>query len=270
MTTLLGASSSKIGGEWFFLALAAFIVIGLLLSRDPGRKQMLQRLADHLGGTFVDGGLFGETRVDFTIAGQGASLKFFGGSKGNPPYTRVLVGVRNRSPGTLHILQDGFAQSFLKIFGAQDLIIGDAAFDKEYVIKATPESLAVRIFSPEQRSAVIRTVRRLRGFADPSFDLDPNYLSVVVRQYLRKEEALNTLITAAREFLGYVMATSMPSGIVMGELKAAEGGLCPVCGTLLREPLARCEHCRTPHHAECWAYMGRCSTYACRGTRSRV
>lgn len=25
-----------------------------------------------------------------------------------------------------------------------------------------------------------------------------------------------------------------------------------------------CRACRTPHHAECWSYLGRCSTYACR------
>ena len=264
-------ASSKVPGAWFLVGLAVVIAIGLLLSWDPGRKDMLRRLAGQLGGTFVDGGiLFNESRIDFTIAGRSASLRFYGGSKHSRPNTRVHVDVQGRSPGTLHVLQDGFGQSFLKIFGAQDLLIGDAAFDKEYVIKATPESLAARIFSPERRSAVIRTVRRLRGFADPSFDLDSNSLTVVVRQYLRKEEALKTLITAATEFLGDVTATSMPSGIVMGELKAAEGGLCPVCGTLLREPLARCERCMTPHHEECWTYMGRCATYACRGTRARA
>lgn len=271
MIPLLAAASSKGPGVWFFVALAVVITIALLLSWDPGRKDRLRRLAGQLGGTFVDGGfLFNESSIDFTIAGKNASLRFYGGSKHSPPNTRVLVDFQGRSPGTLHVLQDGFGQSFLKIFGAQDLLIGDAAFDKEYVIKATPESLAARIFSPERRSEVIRTVRRLRGFPDPSFDLDPNSLSVVVRQYLQKEEALKTLITAATEFLDHVTAISMPSGIVLGEVKTAGGGLCLVCGTGLREPLARCEQCRTPHHAECWSYLGRCATYACRGTRARA
>jgi len=254
---------------FLFLGLALFIAIRLLISRDKVHNGVLQRVAGRLGGTLVPGGLLSESRIDFTIAGRSASLRFFGGSKHSSANTRVLVDVQGRSPGTLHLLRDGFAQSFLKIFGAQDLIIGDAAFDKDYVVKAAPESLAARIFSPERRSEVIRTVRRLRGFADPSFDLDPNYLSVVVRQYLRDEESLSTLITAATEFLSQVSAISATSGIVLGEVHVAGGGGdCPVCGTVLREPLARCERCRTPHHVECWTYMGRCATYACRGARA--
>lgn len=266
---LLGSSTVP-DAVWLLvlIGMVLFVVIGLAFSRDRSRAEMLRRLAGRLGGTLVEGGLFDESRIDFAIAGRGASLQFFGGSRGDPPYSRVLVAARGLPPGTLHILRDGFAQSFLKIFGAQDLRIGDAAFDEEYVIKATPESLAARVFSPERRREVIRTVRRLRGWADPSFDVDQHYLSVVVRQYLRDETALQTLITVATEFLGHVTATTTPSGIVLGEVRIS-GGLCPVCGTGLRDRLVKCERCRTPQHAECWAYLGRCATYACRGTRAR-
>jgi hypothetical protein len=270
MTPLQGSLPPEIAGLFFLLGLGFVIAIGLLNSRDKTWNGILRRVAVRVGGTLVEGGLFGESRIDFAIAGRGASLQFFGGSRGNSPYSRVLLDIRGLSAGTLHILEDGFAQFFLKMFGAQDLLIGDASFDEDYVIKATPESLAARIFSPARRSEVIRTVRRLRGFADPSFDLDENYLSVVVRQYLRDETALNTLITAATEFLGHVTALSTPRGVELGEVKIAAEGHCPVCGTGLREPLARCERCRTPHHGECWSYLGRCATYACRGTRSQA
>jgi hypothetical protein len=270
MTPLCGSVPPGILVLFVSLALGAIVLIALLNSRGQARNAMLRRLADRVGGTLVEGGFLSESRIDFSIGERGASLQFFGGSRHHGPYSRVLVDVRGVSPGTFHVLQDGFARSFLKIFGAQDLIIGDAAFDKDYVIKATPESLAARIFSPERRSQVIRTVRRLRGFADPRFGLDESYLSVVVRQYLRDEEALATLITAAMEFFGHVAASGIPRGVVLGEVQIAGGGLCLVCGTGLREPLARCEQCRTPHHAECWSYLGRCATYACRGTRARA
>jgi len=269
MIPLFGSLPPGIFLLFISLALGAIVGIALLNSRRKARNAMLRRLAGHVGGTLVEGGFLSESRIDFAIAGRGASLQFFGGSRHRHPYSRVLVDIRGISPGTLHILEDGFARSFLKIFGAQDLSIGDASFDKDYVIKATPESLAARIFSPERRSVVIRTVRGLRGFADPRFDLDENYLSVVVRQYLRIEPSLRTLLTAATEFLGHVTATSISHGVVLGEVRIA-GGLCPVCGTGLREPLARCEQCRTPHHEECWAYLGSCATYACRGTRARA
>lgn len=41
---------------------------------------------------------------------------------------------------------------------------------------------------------------------------------------------------------------------------------CPVCGEGLAGPVQRCTGCDTPHHPECWAFAGRCSTYACEGS----
>jgi hypothetical protein len=41
-------------------------------------------------------------------------------------------------------------------------------------------------------------------------------------------------------------------------------GNCPVCGEAMTARVVVCARCRTPHHAECWAYVGQCSTYGCR------
>ena len=40
---------------------------------------------------------------------------------------------------------------------------------------------------------------------------------------------------------------------------------CQVCGAGLTEDIVRCAGCATAHHAECWTYIGRCSTYGCGG-----
>jgi hypothetical protein len=45
---------------------------------------------------------------------------------------------------------------------------------------------------------------------------------------------------------------------------AAEGE-CQVCGvTLGQGTVVRCRRCATPHHEDCWAYTGECSTFACK------
>ncbi len=72
-----------------------------------------------------------------------------------------------------------------------------------------------------------------------SFDEDDVF---GVRRQLRDEQTLQTLITAATEFLGNVPARSTPSGMVLGEVHVAGGGTGPLCG-----------RCRTPQHAECRA-----------------
>jgi hypothetical protein len=47
----------------------------------------------------------------------------------------------------------------------------------------------------------------------------------------------------------------------------AAAGLCQVCGEKMETRVVYCARCRTPHHEECWTYVGNCSTYACREIR---
>ena len=92
-------------------------------------------------------------------------------------------------------------------------------------------------------------------------------MTVKVRRYLRDERDLLTLLECARDFTAFAIRPPEPTGIVLDEVRVASGGECPVCGTVMAASV-RCEACRTPHHSECWQYMGRCSTYACKGTRA--
>lgn len=47
----------------------------------------------------------------------------------------------------------------------------------------------------------------------------------------------------------------------------AAAGECQVCLEKMDSRVVYCAKCRTPHHEECWSYMGMCSTYGCREIR---
>jgi hypothetical protein len=47
----------------------------------------------------------------------------------------------------------------------------------------------------------------------------------------------------------------------------ARAGECQVCGETMESRVVFCAKCRTPHHEECWSYVGQCSTYGCREIR---
>jgi hypothetical protein len=47
----------------------------------------------------------------------------------------------------------------------------------------------------------------------------------------------------------------------------AAAGVCQVCLEKMDSRVVYCAKCRTPHHEECWSYMGQCSTYGCREIR---
>jgi hypothetical protein len=40
--------------------------------------------------------------------------------------------------------------------------------------------------------------------------------------------------------------------------------ICKVCAEAIDQgPVIFCASCRTPHHRECWEYIGACSIYGC-------
>lgn len=50
----------------------------------------------------------------------------------------------------------------------------------------------------------------------------------------------------------------------VGLLLVREESTCRICGEVLSAlPRVRCRRCRTPHHEECWEYVGGCSVFAC-------
>ena len=55
--------------------------------------------------------------------------------------------------------------------------------------------------------------------------------------------------------------------LVVGVDAAADARQCGVCGDPLAAagPTVACSLCESPHHQECWEYLGGCSTYACEG-----
>jgi hypothetical protein len=267
-SVVLLASRDLPGPVIFLIVIVVAVFIAYSILQNKAFRGTLIRVAERTGGTFVEGGWFSTDSLELKVAGYPARVEFYGGSKNSSPYSRVVVSLGRASPGYLHILEHGFGQSFLQMFGAQDLEIGDPDFDRAYVIKATPAVLATRLFNPQRRREGIRAVLQLHGYSHPTFDLDSSSATVMVRQLLRTENDLLLLINAAKEFVAFVLPPAEPAGVVLGELKVTPDGQCPVCGTSLREALVRCEMCRTPHHEQCWTYMGRCSTYGCRGKRS--
>jgi hypothetical protein len=259
----------------FLLGIGAVTVVGVTVvilwmtisSAAQTREEVFQAMALRLEGRFVTGGFLTPDSIVFPLGSTEATAEFVPVSEENTGRTTLQVLVQDPSPGTLHILPEGFVQSFLKMFGAQDLSVGDPGFDADYVVKATPESLAARVFSPDRRTRVIAAVRRLSPFRHPTIELTRFQLRIQVREELKSQASVLALVKTATEFLEFLQMAAPTPGIQMEELRSSRDSACPVCGTALADLVVRCEACKTPHHSECWDYMGRCSTYACKGTR---
>ena len=246
------------------IMVAIYLIARAVITYQGQRREYFEAAARRLGGTYQPARLGHGDLIEFPFEGRTARLEFRSPGEDDQGGTQLLVPLTKPPPGTLHILPEGFGQQFLKMFGAQDISVGDPAFDAAYVVKANPESFAARVFGYERRTRVILAVRQLEGMSHPTIEVGWAHLRVQVREEVRTEGRLLGLVKTAKEFLD---ALRLDSEIELGDLSTSKTSMCPVCGSGMDDLVVRCEICKTPHHVECWKYVGQCSTYACAGKR---
>ena len=240
------------------LVLAYLIAVSAIHART-GIEERIQGFAASLRGTVLPGSLAVLPSIRFQIRGLAARMEF---SPGLEPVTRLRVQIPQWSEGSLLIDRDRTARTFLEFLGGGSCKVGDRLLDMQYRTEAHPVALVRRIFAPERMAEVVETVRRLHHCRGFSLTLRPGWLEIQVRECLRDVPVVLGMERTASEFVGYLLGIGDP-GMVWGEVVERMTGRCPICTTELREPLIRCERCRSPHHRECWDYLGRCATFGC-------
>lgn len=239
------------------------ILFALLRWRDR-RDAGLFRAAVRLRGRVPDSDGLELRSIQFTIDGRPASAEF---EEGESKVTRVKVSMRRRSPGVFRVIPQNVARLNARFIGSPDIRVGSPAFDKAWYVTARPSSLAGRIFSEDRRDRVVASVERLARFESPSIEVTRDTLVVRVNGILTREIDLLDLAATATEFVGYLFHLGPEEGIAWVDNGDVDPGLCPVCAAPMKDGIVLCNKCRTPHHEECWLYVGQCSTYACKGKR---
>lgn len=233
--------------SFFAVAGVVFVVaILFIVLSDSWRGDMLRCFAEKHRCRYVDGVL----RVP--IQGRQACVQFqYGMSRS----TTLRLPLSSFQGGTIEIVEDP-----LPYFGPihrSMLAIGDERFDRAFDVRSSPVSLAVSLFAPSRRAAVIATIRRFEGQA-LSIKAGNGWLDVRVGGLL-EEAGLLLLMRTAEEMVVHLAGDD---GIRWVESQTLTG-TCPVCSSALAEPLVRCSRCDTPHHEECWRYLERCAVYGC-------
>jgi hypothetical protein len=200
--------------------------------------------------------------IVFAVEGRPAVLEEVWSFDAEAPHVRLTVDFRGVSPGTLKIFQEGLFSPIARLFGAQDLTIGDKAFDALYVVKAAPASLATSVFGGLRRERLIASIRAAGRYLSPVFDLSRDTLRVQTADFEVSRALLERMVAAGRELTAAILGVK-GSTLLWDEPGVPANARCPVCGSPMRAALTVCRECRTPHHHECWLYAGGCSTYAC-------
>jgi len=238
------------------VGLVCFLLLASVLNVHTEAEERIRGFAASLRGRFVWGGLLEFPSIHLSIRGRDAWMRFF---TGNYPSTTLEVRLPGPSDGLLRITPDSMGKSWLRFIGVQEVEIGDPSFDALYFVESLPESLARRVFAPERREEAIAAVRRLGACPDFTLTVQKELLRIHVGEVVRDVPVILALEKTASDFVGFLTDEAVPAL----QFEECLTGRCPICTTVLREPLVRCRRCRAQHHQECWDYAGRCATYGC-------
>jgi hypothetical protein len=244
------------------IVVAVAVVVSILQSREVRARleQSLATLAGQLQGRYTPSGLFQNDTIQFTLEDRPAVLEI---ATGKRPFSHLQVVLPRHPGGSLSITRNTFAQFFVSATEGPRLRIGDPLFDDLYAVRSSPEALGRRVFAPLRRQEAMTAVRRLLSCAELAIRVTPTLLEVRITETADSPEIGMALVRTARDFLRFLYDLDVQPGIKAGEFIELLSGRCPICTTVLAEPLVRCPRCRSPHHRPCWEYLGHCATYGC-------
>jgi hypothetical protein len=147
-------------------------------------------------------------------------------------------------------------------------LVGDHKFDARFVVRTPDEQRAQRLLS----DGVRWQIDRLAHFADGVelfIAFKHGHIIIEKKVALSRDDDLDEFTRLCLELFDQAMLTRSVGieFLHQSEAKVLDDPVCPVCGEEIVTDMVFCRRCLTPHHAECWRYIGSCSTFACQETR---
>jgi hypothetical protein len=256
---------------FFVLSILLFVMLGTVGERMYGRRRrrrLFRDLAKHFKGAYDAGGLFsrpalrlryGETWAVVTQSHAGGP--FFGRSlqvriAWPHPNVRCEI-IATPEPRLLRGLRHAWL--LIEMDGTD--------FGERYIVTGAEES----VVRPLLTDGVQWQIDRLRKLVPDErlYVLIRDGQLIVQRpwQNLRLEPTVAFIQMALELFDQCMLARA--SGIEFlntDEAQSLDRIECKVCGESIASDLVFCRRCKTPHHQECWQYVGVCSVYGCRET----
>jgi hypothetical protein len=251
-----------------FLATMAANVAG-------ARYKAYRQLALRFGGRYENRGLSDPPTVSFQHSGAHVRVGLAPNVPGQVmvPRTRVVARFAKGLPLRLELAPSARASPPQPPKGTRVVNSGDTEFDRSYVTRANDADITREFLSPSVRWA-IENLRKLAPPGGMLISVNPERLLVQVDRNLGTQtEPLCNAVALAVGILDQLVLsvqTRLTQGIAIvaaGPASAEDAGppLCKVCGEAINDKHVVCTTCRTPHHRDCWQFVGGCSIFGCNG-----
>jgi len=242
------------------------------------RYKAYRQLAGRYRGRYESRGLAEPPTVSFTYHGSMVRVGLAPNPPGqaNAPRTRVVARFARGLPFRMELAPVARPAPPQAPKGTRVVRIGNPEFDRGYVVQANDVEMACEFLAASVRWS-IDNLQRLAPPGGILVSINPERLLVQVDRNLgQSSEALATMVREAlviHDGLQVGVAARLSQGVsivAVGPADTADAGppICKVCGEMIVEPEVVCAVCRTPHHRDCWEFVGSCSIYGCKGKES--
>ncbi len=151
----------------FFLAVAGLVVWAAARQSRHGMENMRQT-AGALGLQFIEkpptaGIFYTDLRATGQVRGKQVELFPFatGSGKSRIQWSAVSAAVPVAVGLTFHLRRQGFGTKFMELFGAKEITVGDAEFDRDWFIQTNRPEFFREALLPELRGKITTLVREL-------------------------------------------------------------------------------------------------------------
>ena len=271
----------------------ALVVIGLLflgvyllirLTAAAGawlsgsRYRAYRQLAARYHGKYESRGLTDPPTISFSYHGSNIRVGLapqLAGQATNPR-TRVVARFARGLPFRMELAPVARPAPAQTPKGTRVVRVGDQEFDRGFVVQANDAEMAREFLSPSVRWS-IGNLQRLAPPNGMLISINPERLLVQIDRNLgNNAEALDRAVSEAlliHDGLRQGVAARLTQGVsivAVGPATEDDAGppICKVCGEAIFHPSVICVQCRTPHHRDCWEFVGACSIYGCSGKQS--
>lgn len=132
----------------------------------PSKEEVWRQLCSEIGADFIDGGLWRGAKVEARVREWTITLDTFVVSTGKTsvPFTRLRAPYVNKDGFRFRIYRKSMFSGLGKLFGMQDIEVGHADFDREFIIQGSDDNKVRLLFGNSE-------IRRLME-AQPAIHLE--------------------------------------------------------------------------------------------------
>ncbi len=263
------------------VVLSIYIIIRLMSNFSAwmtgARFRAYRQLASRYHGRYETRGLSDPPTVSFMH--NGASVRVglaptIMGQPGQIPRTRVVARFSHGIPFRMELAPVARPAPPQPPKGTRLVTAGDPAFDLGFVVRANDVEMARDFLCQPVRT----TVASLQQVVQPGgmlVSINPERMLVQIDRNLgTNSESLAWVVKQALSLHdGLLDGVTRRMGQGVDIVEDAEAWqedqgppMCKVCGEPIAETeIVVCASCNTPHHRDCWDYVGACSIYGCNG-----